>query len=462
MGTPARVVRGGVAGIGERRRGQSSASRSPSETRTESPSLPASNEPSVRPRIHLSSPHMGVIEERLVAEAFATNWIAPLGPHVDAFESEFCEVVGAKHAVALSSGTAALHLSLILAGVGPGDEVMVSTLTFSASVNPIVYLGARPVFVDSERSSWNMDPSLLSEELERRAKTGRLPRAVMVVHLYGQSADLDPIMEVCARYDVAVIEDAAEALGATYHGRRPGTFGRMGIYSFNGNKIITTSGGGMLVCDDEELAVHARKLATQARDAAPHYQHSEIGYNYRLSNVLAAIGRGQLQVLGDRVTARRANFEYYQRELGSISGVEFMPEAEWGTHTRWLTTLTVDPALCGVDREKIRCDLEEQGIEARPVWKPMHLQPVFAHYERIGGAVSEQLFENGLCLPSGSNLTAGDLGRVVDCFRTATHPVNKTLLPFPRGLNSTVPAGDRGKAGVKEVQQLCTPQFGRS
>ncbi len=428
MVIPARAIRGGASANGDRRRVKAPSTRSESEWRIETPPLSATNEASLRPRIYLSSPHMGVIEERLVAEAFASNWIAPLGPHVDAFESEFCERVGARHAVALSSGTAALHLSLVLAGVGRGDEVMVSTLTFSASVNPIVYLGARPVFVDSERSSWNMDPALLSEELERRSRIGRLPKAVIVVHLYGQSADLDPILEVCSRYDVTVIEDAAEALGATYRGRNPGTLGRMGIYSFNGNKIITTSGGGMLVSDDEELVVHARKLATQARDAAAHYQHSEIGYNYRLSNVLAAIGRGQLQVLGDRVAARRANFEYYGRELGDVAGVEFMPEAEWGSHTRWLTALTVDPTLCGVDREKVRCDLEEHGIESRPVWKPMHLQPVFAQYERIGGAVSEQLFENGLCLPSGSNLTPGDLERVVERFRTVTHCVSKAAI----------------------------------
>ncbi|HET8655865.1 MAG TPA: aminotransferase class I/II-fold pyridoxal phosphate-dependent enzyme [Longimicrobiaceae bacterium] len=364
-------------------------------------------------RIYLSSPHMGGEEERFVAEAFATNWIAPLGPHVDAFEREFCAAVGAGHAAALSSGTAALHLALQLVGVGPGDEVLVSSLTFSASVNPIVYLGAAPVFVDSERASWNMDPALLEEALERRARAGRLPKAVVVVHLYGQSANLTPILAACDRYGVPVVEDAAEALGAACGGRAPGTLGKAGIFSFNGNKIITTSGGGMLVSEDEVLVSHARKLATQARDPAPHYQHSEIGYNYRMSNVLAGIGRGQLRVLGERVEARRRNFEFYREVLGALPGVEFMPEAPWGRHTRWLTCLTIDPGEFGADREAVRLALEAENIEARPVWKPMHLQPVFAGCDRHGGAVAEDLFSRGLCLPSGSNLTQGQLERVV-------------------------------------------------
>jgi pyridoxal phosphate-dependent aminotransferase EpsN len=360
---------------------------------------------------------MGELEERFVAEAFASNWIAPLGPHVDAFEREFGEAVGSPHAAALSSGTAALHLALKLVGVGAGDEVFVSTLTFSASVNPIVYLGARPVFIDSERASWNLDSALLEEALEERARLGRLPRAVVVVHLYGQSADLDPILAACARHGVPVVEDAAEALGASYKGRTPGTFGQVGIFSFNGNKIITTSGGGMLVSEDEALVEHARKLATQARDPAPHYEHSEIGYNYRMSNVLAGIGRGQLRVLGDRVEARRRNFAFYQEALGNLPGIEFMPEAPWGTHSRWLTCLTIDPQAFGADREKVRLALEGENIEARPVWKPMHLQPVFASYEAAGGAVAKELFERGLCLPSGSNLTEADLQRVVNGVR---------------------------------------------
>ncbi len=368
-------------------------------------------------RIYLSSPHMGGLEESFVADAFATNWIAPLGPQVDAFEQEFCEVVGASHAAALSSGTAALHLALKLVGVEPEDEVLVSTLTFSASVNPILYLGAHPVFLDSERISWNLDPELVAEALRTRAGRRRLPRAVVVVHLYGQSADLDPILEECRRYEVPVIEDAAEALGATYRGRSPGTLGTAGIYSFNGNKIITTSGGGMLVSEDETFIAHARKLATQARDPAPHYEHSEIGYNYRLSNVLAAIGRGQLRVLEERVGARRRNFEFYREALVELPGIEFMPEAPWGRHTRWLTCLTIDPQAFGADREVVRLALEAENIEARPVWKPMHLQPVFAGYERVGGSVAEDLFARGLCLPSGSNLSPDDLVRVVEVIR---------------------------------------------
>jgi dTDP-4-amino-4,6-dideoxygalactose transaminase len=372
---------------------------------------------SSQPRIFLSPPHMGTDEADLVAEAFATNWIAPLGPHVDAFEREFCDVIGARHAVALSSGTAALHLALLLLGVGPGDDVLTSTLTFIASVNPIRYLGASPIFVDSERGSWNMDPALLAEELNRRARRGRLPKAVVLVHLYGQSADLDPITAACARHGVTLVEDAAEALGASYGARAPGTFGRLGIFSFNGNKIVTTSGGGMLVSDDERLIAHARKLATQARDPAPHYEHSEVGFNYRLSNVLAAIGRGQLRLLEERVRARRRNFEYYRKALGDLPGLEFMPEAPWGRHTRWLTTLTIDPAAFGTGREAIRLALEVENIEARPVWKPMHLQPVFAGCAVIGGGVAADLFDRGLCLPSGSNLTTNDLDRVIAVVR---------------------------------------------
>jgi len=368
-------------------------------------------------RIYLSSPHMSGREQPYVADAFATNWIAPLGPHVDAFEQEFAAAVGARYAAALSSGTAALHLALLLAGVGPGDEVLVSTLTFSASVNPIVYLGGRPVLIDSERRSWNIDPALVAETVERKVRQGKRPKAVVPVHLYGQSADLAPILEACARYAIPVIEDAAEALGATYKGHAPGTFGKAGIFSFNGNKIITTSGGGMLVADDADFIAHARKLATQARDPAPHYQHAEIGYNYRMSNVLAGIGRGQLQVLAERVQARRRNFTFYQQSIGDLPGVDFMPEAPWGRHTRWLTVMTVDPAHFGADRETIRLALEAENIEARPVWKPMHLQPVFAGCEAVGGAVAEEYFANGLCLPSGSNLNEDDLGRVVEVIR---------------------------------------------
>lgn len=366
------------------------------------------------PRIYLSPPHMSGRELDLVEQAFASNWIAPLGPQVDAFEREFCQIVGARHALAVSSGTAALHLALILADVGAGDEVFVSTLTFSASVNPIIYQGACPVFVDSERCSWNMDPALLIEALEQRSRLGRLPKAVVLVHIYGQSADVDPILDACQRHHVTLIEDAAEALGATYKGQAPGALGRLGVYSFNGNKIITTSGGGMLVSADEALIAHGRKLATQAREPAPHYEHTEIGYNYRMSNVLAAIGRGQLQVLEDRVQARRRNFDLYSQMLGCLPGIEFMPEAPWGRHNRWLTVITVDPDRFGVDRETLRLALEVENIESRPVWKPMHLQPVFSTYEYVGDDVAAAFFRDGLCLPSGSNLSTADIEHVVD------------------------------------------------
>jgi dTDP-4-amino-4,6-dideoxygalactose transaminase len=358
-------------------------------------------------------------EQQLVQEVFDSNWIAPVGPQVDAFEQEFAAAVGAPHALALSSGTAGLHLALQLVGVDRGDEVLVSTLTFAASVYPIFYLGGYPTFIDSERASWNMDPGLLAVTLETRARAGRLPRAVVLVHLYGQSADVDPILAACQRHEVPLVEDAAEALGATYKGRTPGTFGKAGIYSFNGNKIITTSSGGMLVSADESLIAHARKLATQARDPAAHYEHSEIGYNYRLSNVLAAIGRGQLTVLPDRVTAHRRNFDYYAQALKDVPGISFMPEALWGRSTRWLTCILIDPAQFGADREAVRLALEHENIEARPVWKPMHLQPVFAGYQSVGGAVAEDLFEHGLCLPSGSSLTEADLARIAETIRRA-------------------------------------------
>lgn len=380
--------------------------------------------------ILLSTPHMGSIELEFVKEAFDTNWIAPVGPHVDAFEQEFCQVTGASHAAALSSGTAALHLALQLVGVQSGDEVFCSTLTFVATANPITYLGAKPVFIDSDRTSWNMNPDLLREALKYRSHIGKLPKAVVIVHLYGQSADSDPILEACNRYEIPLIEDAAESLGATYKGRSPGTFGRIGIYSFNGNKIITTSGGGMLVSHDPELVAKARFLATQARDPAPHYQHSEIGYNYRLSNVLAGIGRGQLRVLSDRVAARRRNFEIYASALGNLPGIEFMPSASFGHATRWLTCLTIDPTAFGADREQIRVALAEQQIETRPVWKPLHLQPVFAECECIGGAVAEDLFAHGLCLPSGSNLTTEDLERVIQAIAAFHNNTRKTHTPL--------------------------------
>ena len=369
-------------------------------------------------RIYLSPPDVGPDEQALVADAFASNWIAPLGPHVDGFEREFAAKVGATHAVALSSGTAALHLALRLAGVGAGDEVFCSTLTFVASANPILYEGATPVFLDCERESWNLDPDVLEDALRNR--TGRKPKALVLVHLYGQSANLDPILDLCAQHGVTVIEDAAEALGATYHGRPVGTRSFAGVFSFNGNKIITTSGGGMLVTEDASLAQHARFLATQARDPAPHYQHSQLGFNYRLSNVLAAIGRGQLFHLDEKVDRRRANFDFYKKTLGDLPGVQFMPEASWGRSNRWLTCLTIDPSVAGTDREKVRLALDRENIEARPVWKPLHAQPLFAQAPRFGGQVAEDLFEHGLCLPSGSNLGTADRARVAalvrECF----------------------------------------------
>ncbi len=364
-------------------------------------------------QILLSTPHLGEQELEFVKEAFDTNWIAPVGPHINAFEQEFCQVVGSKYGAAVSSGTAALHLALRLVGVKPGDEVFCSTLTFIASANPIIYLGAKPVFIDSDRISWNMNPHLLREALVQRAQVNKLPKAVILVHLYGQTADLDPIVELCNEYNIPLIEDAAEALGATYKGKSPGTFGKIGIFSFNGNKIITTSGGGMLVSDDQQLIEKARFLATQARDTAAHYQHSEIGYNYRLSNILAGIGRGQLKVLPERVAARRRNFQIYQQGLAHLPGIEFMPEADYGTLTRWLTCLTIDRNLAKMDPTTIRLHLASQNIESRPVWKPLHLQPVFAESEVVGGEVAEDLFHRGLCLPSGSNLSVTDLKQVI-------------------------------------------------
>lgn len=363
-------------------------------------------------RIHLSPPHLSGEELGLVQDALASNWIAPLGPHVDAFEREFAERVGVRHAAALASGTAALHLALRLSGVRPGDEVWCSTLTFVASATPILYERAVPVFVDCDEATWGMDPRLFAEALEAAARRGRLPRAVVLVHLYGQCADLDPVAEACARHGVALVEDAAEALGATYKGRSPGSRGRAGAFSFNGNKIITTSGGGMLVSDDAALVREARDLAAQARDPAPHYQHSRLGFNYRLSNLLAALGRGQLRALDERVRRRRANFEFYRRAFAGVPGLSFMPEAPYGTGTRWLTALLVDPAEFGAGREDVRRALEARGIESRPVWKPLHLQPLFEGCRVVGGLVSERLFDRGLCLPSGSQLAPEELERV--------------------------------------------------
>jgi pyridoxal phosphate-dependent aminotransferase EpsN len=378
----------------------------------------------VTPRIYLSPPHMGSEELELVKDAFASNWIAPLGPHVDAFEKEAARYVGLPHTAALSSGTAAIHLALRLLGLKAGEEVLCSTFTFAASANPVCYEGAKPVFIDSEAASWNMDPGLLREELDACAARGRLPRAVIVVDLYGQCADYDPILEACARYEVPVIQDSAEAIGATYKGRMAGGQGRLGVFSFNGNKIITTSSGGMLVSSDGELIERARFLATQARDPAPHYQHSEIGFNYRMSNVLAGIGRGQLRVLPERIAARRRNFEGYRAALGAVPGIALMPVAPHGGGNFWLTCLTVDPDRFGASREDIRLTLEAHNIESRPVWKPLHLQPIFAGCRARGGEFAASVFRHGLCLPSGSSLSTEAIERI--CALVLDTPKRKT------------------------------------
>lgn len=373
-------------------------------------------------RIYLSPPHLDGDEQKFVTEAFASNWIAPLGPQLDAFEQEMGAYTGSPHAVALSSGTAALHVALRLLGVGPGDEVWCSSFTFAASVNPIVYERSQPVFLDSEPTSWNLDPDLLETALTEADQAGRLPKALIVVHLYGQAADMDRIMASCDRRGVPVIEDAAEAVGAFYKGRHVGTMGRFGILSFNGNKIMTTSGGGMLLTRDAAAAGRARFLSTQARDPAPHYQHSEAGFNYRLSNVLAAIGRGQLARIEAKVAARRQVHAWYRHHLGGLPGLAFMPEATFGAvesrANRWLTCILIDPDASGTDREQVRYALENADIEARPVWKPMHVQPVFAHCRAYGGSVSEELFRIGLCLPSGSAMVEPDVERVAAVVRT--------------------------------------------
>jgi dTDP-4-amino-4,6-dideoxygalactose transaminase len=368
-------------------------------------------------RTYLSPPHIGEEELALVTDAFRSNWIAPLGPHVDAFEAECADYVQSPHAVALSSGTAALHLALLAVGVGAGDRVFVSSLTFAASVFPVTYVGATPVLIDSDARTWNMDPALAVEALDRAAERNQLPKALILVHLYGQCADIDPIAAACQRHGVALIEDAAEAVGSRYKGRAPGTFGDVGFYSFNGNKIITTSGGGMLVTPHAQIAARVRHLATQAREPAPHYEHAHIGYNYRLSNVLAGIGRGQLRLIEHRVAARRAVFERYRAALQALPGLTFMPEETFGhadsRANRWLTVLTIDPERFGASREEVRLALERENIESRPVWKPMHLQPVFAGVETIGGSVAAALFAEGLCLPSGSSLAAEAQARVI-------------------------------------------------
>ena len=369
----------------------------------------------MKPKIWLSSPHMGGKEELYVKEAFDTNWIAPLGPHVDGFENDLCKFTGLQAAAALSSGTAAIHLALVLLGVQAGDEVICQSFTFSASANPIVYQGATPVFVDSECETWNMCPKHLRIAIEDRIAKGKKPKAIIPVHLYGMPANMKEIISIANEFDIPIIEDAAEAIGSSINNKPCGSFGELGVLSFNGNKIITTSGGGALIADNESLIKQARFLATQARDAAPHYQHSHIGYNYRMSNVCAAIGRGQMEVLVDRISQRRSNYDYYLKHLGPIDGIIFLAEPTGYFSNRWLTTILVDSSKTNdITREAIRLALEKENIESRPLWKPMHLQPIFAGTAFYGDGTSERLFEKGLCLPSGSNLSRLDLDRVVE------------------------------------------------
>jgi dTDP-4-amino-4,6-dideoxygalactose transaminase len=365
------------------------------------------------PRVYLSPPDVSDVDRNALVRAFDSGWIAPLGPEVDRFEEELARTTGRSFGVALSSGTAALHLALLLVGVEPGDLVAVQSLTFAATANAVRYVGAEPVFVDSETASWNMDPDRLAELV------ASMPiKAVIAVDLYGQCADYGRIEAICRDSEIPLIEDAAEALGATYRGRPAGSFGKLAALSFNGNKVITTSGGGALITSRNSWAEKARFLATQARDPAPHYQHSELGYNYRMSNLLAALGRSQLSDLDRRIKARRAHNRYYRETLGDLPGVEFMPQAPGCESIFWLTALTIDPAQAGVDRETIRLELERHDIESRPVWKPMHLQPYYRACRSVGGSVSARLFDLGLCLPSGSTLHESDRDRVVDIVRS--------------------------------------------
>jgi len=370
-------------------------------------------------RIYLSPPDVGPAERLLLLEAFDSNWIAPVGEHLDAFEREVAALAGVGHATALSSGTAGLHLALLLLGVGPGDDVLVPTLTFVATANAVTYVGANPVFLDADEKTWCLDPALLADELDERARQGRLPKAVITVDLYGQCADYDAITTRCAQYGVAIIEDAAEALGATYEGKPAGSFGTVGVFSFNGNKIVTTSGGGMLVSDDKALMNQARSLATQARDDKTYYEHATVGYNYRLSNLLAAVGRGQLVELDQKIARRRAINKAYREAFADLEGVGFLPEAPTGEPNHWLTVITVDPDEFGNDPFSMSHDFEALDIEARPAWKPMHMQPIYRDAECRRGAVAEGIFATGLCLPSGSSLTDAEQSRVVEAVRCA-------------------------------------------
>lgn len=370
----------------------------------------------MQPKIWLSSPHMGGEELNYIHEAFESNWVAPLGPNVNGFEEDLCKFSGAKAASCLASGSSALHLSLILLGIRAEDEVICSSFTFSASANPIAYQGATPVFIDSEKDTWNMDPELLEVAIKDRISKGKKPKAVILVHLYGMPAKIEEIMAVCNKYQIPLIEDAAEALGSKYKGQQLGTFGIMGILSFNGNKIITTSGGGALISNDPGLCKKATFLATQARDNAPHYQHTHIGYNYRMSNIVAGIGRGQMKVLDERVKQRRNNYFFYKELLKDKKGISFLNEPGKDFYSNfWLTTILVNTQIAGVSREDLRLAFEKENIETRPLWKPMHMQPIFQSFPAYVNGTSEALFNDGLCLPSGSNLSDADRERIKEC-----------------------------------------------
>jgi dTDP-4-amino-4,6-dideoxygalactose transaminase len=368
-------------------------------------------------RIFLSPPEVGAEERRMLLEAFDSNWIAPTGPDLDAFEREVAEQAGVEHGVALSSGTAALHLALLLAGVEAGDEVLVPSLTFIASASAVTYVGARPVFVDCSLDSWNLDPALVEEALIKRAAIGRLPAAVVTVDLYGETADYPALESLCRTFEVPLIEDSAEALGSTHRGRPAGSFGAAGIFSFNGNKIITTSGGGMLVTASKSWAERARHLANQAREPFSHYEHVVVGYNYRLSNLLAALGRAQLRGLSSRIARRERIDAAYREGLAGLPGVSSMPRTAAGTSNHWLTCILIDPEAFGSDRERVRLALEEADIESRPVWKPMHLQPAFEGFDLIGPGHCARIFDRGLCLPTGSALSSADQNRIIAIIR---------------------------------------------
>jgi dTDP-4-amino-4,6-dideoxygalactose transaminase len=369
-------------------------------------------------RVYLSPPDVGPVEREMLLEAFDSNWIAPTGPDLDSFEHEIAERTGVSHAVALSSATAALHLALLLAGVGEGDEVIVPSLTFVATAAAVTYLGAQPIFVDCSPKSWNLDPGLVEEVLVDKAAAGRRPAAVVTVDLYGEAADYADLERLCERFDVPLIEDSAEALGATYGGRAAGSFGIAGVFSFNGNKIITTSGGGMLVTNSPDVATVARSLATQAREPFPHYEHSVVGYNYRLSNLLAAIGRAQLRGLDWRIARRKRINEAYVAALADAPGISFMPHTTEGSPNYWLTCILIDPSEAGTDRESVRLALESENIESRPTWKPLHLQPAFSGSTLVGAGHCARVFDKGLCLPSGSALSSQDQTRVIEVLHT--------------------------------------------